>query len=68
MQLQKHHIIGQKLVRILQHYEVLDDWIHFTQNYFVLDSGITFILPFNAEAEFTAIDVPNEAKKSNILC
>lgn len=62
MQLQKHDIIGQKLSRILQSYQVLDGWIHVAQHYFVLDSGIAFTFPFNAEAEFTAIDVPNDAK------
>lgn len=63
VQLQKHDIIGQKLVQILQSYEVLDGWIHFAQNYFVLDSGIAFTFPFNVETEFTSTDVPDDAKK-----
>jgi hypothetical protein len=59
--LQKNDVVGRKLVRVLQTYEVLEGGIHFAENYFVLDSGIAFTFPFDAEADFTNIEIPDDA-------
>lgn len=62
MRLQKHNIIGHKLARILQSYEVHDGWIHFTRHYFVLESGIAFTFPFDVESDFAATSIPEGAE------
>jgi hypothetical protein len=65
LSLQKSDIVGRKLVRILQSYEVLDGWVHFAQNYFILDSGVAFSFPYGAKPGFISAETPGDAKEIN---
>src|SRR5690606_8346812 len=60
--LRKHDLVGHKLVRIVQRYELLDGWIDFTDNIYILDSGVAFHFPVLADDAFTLTDIPGDAE------
>jgi hypothetical protein len=55
-------IVGHRLHQILQTYELLEEEVDFALNYFILDSGIAFLLPASCDAAFESSKVPISAE------
>lgn len=59
----QHEIIGQRIARILQDYQLLDESVDFALNYFILESGLIFRLPSFCDCKFEIAEVPNTAEE-----
>lgn len=53
--------MGQRIVRIMQTYKLLDGWIDHVDNIFVLSTGVAFRLPPFSDCDFARVDVPLDA-------
>lgn len=62
MLLTREQIVGERLERIVQTYELLDGYLDFAYSYFVLESGIAFGLPSSPESAFESQPVPPSAQ------
>ena len=61
MPLNRDDIIGTRIDRVMQTYELLDGWIDFIDTFFVLGSGVSFRLPSGPESGFEHVQVPPSA-------